>query len=151
MILPPILLFVLVLPPLAQQSPLDEFLNTEFDLIERFDSLGLGINIDQPMAQPGGVYNETDACIFGYPSQRLIFAGRARNLSFVYYEQGGFEYSTNLVLYRQHADVCETLWVGKLLFKKKADLGNLKKALSSKSLNDYQEQPVSKYAVYVLK
>ena len=50
------------------------------------------------MADPGEVYNYTDAVNLKLPMTGLIFAGEARNMTFVFYNQGGIASTKRLLL-----------------------------------------------------
>jgi hypothetical protein len=66
------------------------------------------------IANPGEPFNATDVISdLQVPRQRLIFAGALRDKYFVYYEQGGYATSHELVFFRlSNAQPVETLWHG---------------------------------------
>jgi hypothetical protein len=113
------------------------------------------------MANPSQSYNMTDACFFEDPGQRLIFAGKSDSLWFLYYEQGGMQYETILLLFKPIANGFETLWVGHLLYSHKKNLKELKEVIAQSRLLPYSkdqggfiesenvivERPISSYKV----
>lgn len=86
-----------------ENSVKNEFLNAEFQIatdraqirpqvLAKLTQLGLLI------ANPGEKYNKTDALDPKYPTQILIFAGQAGDLTFVHYMQGGIVLQSLLYL-----------------------------------------------------
>jgi hypothetical protein len=144
-------LFIFSFQSQAQVFPFHEFLETDFEVVVEVSSFPVGIDTNQVMANPGDEWNETDAGFIGIPSQRLIFAGKSDSICFVYYEQGGFKYSTNLVLFKQNGTVPTTLWAGRLLFKKMLNLNELKSAFTKNANQSFEKLPRSHGIVYLQK
>jgi hypothetical protein len=144
-------LFMVSFQSQTQVSQLHKFIETEFQVITDVSLLPIGIDTNQVMANPQESWNETDAGIIGFPHHRLIFAGKSGSLCFVYYEQGGFECSTNLVLFEQKEKVPTTLWAGRLHIKKMPNLSKLKEALAENTNQLFIEFPRSLGIVYLQK
>ena len=115
MLLVYVLLAIVSSPGHQSSMLLQRFLRTEFDICTKMDTLTIGVGSEQPMANPGESFNVTDVVEDdSWPSQRLGSYGRSDSLWFVYYEQGGFGHSWQIVLFTVEGENATTLaayWV----------------------------------------
>jgi hypothetical protein len=116
----------------TKASPFEAFLATQFEIITSTDEFPISVDDDRIMANPGGSWEQTDVVEDkNLPSQCLIFAGRSDSLWFVYYEQGGFGYSTNLIIFKPIPRGFQTLWVGWIVVDKVESIQELKQLVST--------------------
>jgi hypothetical protein len=114
----------------ADSSVVEQFLTTDFTIIESVDSFPSNVSTSLVMANPGGRFNVTDAIDdVTLPFQRLLFGGRSDSLWFIYYEQGGIGYSRNLVIFRCIGSIPSTLWAGWTQFDPVENILDLKTAI----------------------
>jgi hypothetical protein len=104
-------IFLMIMMPLLsgcstashQESPAvrleQEFLQTDFTIQTHTASLNRHVMaLLGSMADPGEAYNHIDAVNLKLPMAGLIFAGEARNMTFVLYSQGGIAETKRLFL-----------------------------------------------------
>jgi hypothetical protein len=101
MILQAVLFSSLFVSAPVDTTLMEKFLRTSFQVVYTNDSLRLGVGTRLPMANPGSPFNATDVVDdTNVPSQRLGFIGKSDSLWFVYYEQGGYAPSWNLIFFK---------------------------------------------------
>ncbi len=91
----------------------------------------IGVGTNKPMANPGSPFNLTDVVDDTSLSfQRLGILGKSDSLWFVYYEEGGYAHSWNLVFFKKIDAGYVTLDVYWLTIEPAKNLSQLKAELT---------------------